>query len=135
MRPLAMQTEATRLMKGPRLAAALFLAWSLAFGAGAADPPAAPLDNGVCLGCHGNEGFSMPDAAGKPRDLHVKGDKFAKSVHGKRQCQECHQDITEIPHQAGVQHSTHTYMTPLGGVNIEPPGGVGVPLIVDYKPG
>jgi cytochrome b subunit of formate dehydrogenase len=104
MGPLAMQTEVTSWIKGPRLAAALFLAWSLAFvtfAASAADPP---LDSSVCLGCHGNEGFSMPDAAGKPRNLHVKGDKFAKSVHGKRQCQECHQDITEIPHQAGVQH-------------------------------
>src|SRR6185436_18603690 len=59
---------------------------------------------GVCLGCHGNEGFSMPDAAGKPRNLTVHGEKFAKSVHGKRNCQECHRDITEIPHKPGVQH-------------------------------
>ncbi len=61
-------------------------------------------DNDVCLGCHGNEGFSVPGADGKPRDLHVIKDKFGKSVHGKRQCQECHTDITEIPHKPGVTH-------------------------------
>ncbi|OWJ65151.1 lipase family protein [Inquilinus limosus] len=36
--------------------------------------------------------------------------------------------------QAGVQHSTHTYMAPLGGTNIMPPGGTAVPSIVDYRP-
>jgi len=33
-----------------------------------------------------------------------------------------------------VQHSTHTYMAPLGGVNIMPPGGVGARSVVDTKP-
>jgi len=92
---------------GPRIAA-LFVAWALSFGAAGADPAPAPsaperLDNAVCLGCHANDGFSTTDAAGKPRNLQVHGDKFEKSVHGKRQCQECHQDITEIPHKPG-QH-------------------------------
>ena len=89
------------LLQAARAAASL-LACAV-FGAAAADPAPA-LDNAVCLGCHANEGFSMPDASGKPRNLHVHGDKFAKSVHGKRQCQECHQDITEIPHKTGVTH-------------------------------
>lgn len=62
------------------------------------------LDNSVCLGCHGTEGFSAPGPDGKERDLHVVEDKFEKSVHGKRHCQECHRDITEIPHSPGVQH-------------------------------
>jgi cytochrome c551/c552/cytochrome b subunit of formate dehydrogenase len=65
----------------------------------APEPAAAALDNATCLACHGNEGFSMPGADGKPRPLHVVRDKFELSVHGKRQCVECHQDITEIPHQ------------------------------------
>ena len=70
-----------------------------------ADEPAAPkIENAICLGCHGNEGFSMPGADGKMRPLHVTKDKFEKSVHGKRSCVECHRDITEIPHQPGVQH-------------------------------
>jgi predicted CXXCH cytochrome family protein len=75
----------------------------------AAVKPAAPaadpaLDRTVCLGCHGNEGFATTDAEGKPRALHIVGDKFEKSVHGMRQCVECHKDITEIPHKPGVQH-------------------------------
>ena len=70
----------------------------------AAPAAAAPaLDNALCLGCHGNEGFAMPGADGKPRALHVVKDLFEHSVHGKRQCVECHKDITEIPHQPGVE--------------------------------
>ena len=58
----------------------------------AATAPAA-LDNALCLGCHGQPGFSR----------HVAPERFANSVHGKRQCVECHQEITEVPHQAGLQ--------------------------------
>ncbi|MCE9639807.1 MAG: cytochrome C [Betaproteobacteria bacterium] len=61
----------------------------------AADAP----DNATCLGCHGNEGFSMPGPDGKPRELHVTADKFGKSVHGQLPCVMCHQDITAVPHQ------------------------------------
>ena len=67
-------------------------------------PAATALDNAICLGCHGNEGFAMPGPDGKPRPLHVVPDRFEHSVHGKRQCVECHRDITEIPHQPGVDH-------------------------------
>jgi cytochrome c551/c552/cytochrome b subunit of formate dehydrogenase len=66
-------------------------------------PAAAQLDKSVCLGCHGQPGFAATNADGTPRPLHVMGDRFGGSVHGKRECVECHQDITEIPHQAGVQ--------------------------------
>ena len=70
----------------------------------AAAPAAMPLTKEVCLSCHGNEGFSTTRADGKPRPLHVVKDRFEYSVHGKRECVECHKDITEIPHQPGVQH-------------------------------
>jgi cytochrome b subunit of formate dehydrogenase len=65
----------------------------------AAPAAAVPLDNATCLGCHGNEGFSMPGPDGKPRPLHVAKEKFELSVHAKRRCVECHRDITEIPHK------------------------------------
>jgi len=65
---------------------------------------AASIDNAICLGCHGNEGFAMPDAAGQMRQLHVSPAKFGGSVHGARQCVECHKDIAEIPHAKGVRH-------------------------------
>ena len=65
----------------------------------AAAPAAANLDKSVCLGCHGQQGFSVPGGDGNARSLHVMPERFANSVHGKRQCVECHQDITEIPHK------------------------------------
>jgi len=70
----------------------------------AAEPVVGNPANDTCLGCHGNEGFAMPGADGKMRQLHVIKDKFGKSVHGKRACVECHTDITEIPHKTGVTH-------------------------------
>jgi cytochrome b subunit of formate dehydrogenase len=78
------------------------LAGAPVFSAGAADikpaEAAASTDKAVCLGCHGNEGFSMPGADGRVRQLHVPGEKFEKSVHGAFQCTMCHQDITSVPH-------------------------------------
>jgi cytochrome c551/c552/cytochrome b subunit of formate dehydrogenase len=70
----------------------------------AAAPASMPLTKDVCLSCHGNEGFSTTRADGKPRPLHVTKDRFEYSVHGKRECVECHKDITEIPHRPGVAH-------------------------------
>ena len=67
--------------------------------------PAAPAatderpDNESCLGCHGVEGFTADAPNGKPRNLHVEGERFAKSVHGKRLCVECHKNIKEVPHE------------------------------------
>ncbi|MBI4195257.1 MAG: cytochrome c3 family protein [Betaproteobacteria bacterium] len=37
------------------------------------------------------------------RPLHVNPERFGRSVHSKRLCVECHKDITEIPHQKGVE--------------------------------
>ena len=34
-------------------------------------------------------------------------DKFGRSVHGNRNCVECHTDITEIPHKKGVTHTVN----------------------------
>ncbi len=75
---------------------------------GAAAKPAAAgpakLDSATCLGCHGNAGFSVAGPDGKPRPLSLQRRRFEGSVHGKRQCTECHTDITTIPHAPGVQH-------------------------------
>ncbi|MGC2774492.1 MAG: hypothetical protein WA418_02530 [Bradyrhizobium sp.] len=84
-----------------RLAAWLIALLILATGAagiGQAQAPADKLPNEACLGCHGSEGFAIPGADGKTRSLHVIQDKFEKSVHGKRQCVDCHTNITAIPH-------------------------------------
>jgi cytochrome b subunit of formate dehydrogenase len=61
------------------------------------------LDTATCLVCHGIQGFQAENAAGQMRSLHVAKDKFENSVHGKRLCVECHRNITEIPHQKGLE--------------------------------
>jgi predicted CXXCH cytochrome family protein len=101
---------ATWLMAGVICLAGASVAWPAqalaadAAGAKAAEAAVGNPDNEVCLGCHGNEGFTTTGADGTPRDLHIIKDKFGKSVHGKRVCTECHKDIVEIPHKPGVTH-------------------------------
>jgi cytochrome b subunit of formate dehydrogenase len=95
------------------LAAMVALAATPALGQqaanGTASAPAAAAaderpDNETCLSCHGNEGFEADGPNGKKRKLHVQGERFGSSVHGKRLCVDCHKDITEIPHPTGVAH-------------------------------
>ncbi|MGD8569791.1 MAG: cytochrome c3 family protein, partial [Gammaproteobacteria bacterium] len=60
-------------------------------------------ENSTCFGCHGMEGFAVPTADGGMRHLTISKDKFNKSVHAKRRCVECHQDIEQIPHRKNVE--------------------------------
>jgi cytochrome b subunit of formate dehydrogenase len=56
------------------------------------------LKNETCLGCHGQEGFEpalKPEPGSPPK---VLTDRFLGSVHGQRQCVECHTNITKLPH-------------------------------------
>jgi len=88
------------LQAAPAMRFAAFAAWIVAGVIMSAAPQlAVGADNSLCLACHGNEGFAMPDADGQMRSLHVIRDKFESSVHGKQLCVGCHKDITEIPHQ------------------------------------
>ena len=76
---------------------------SVASAQGAATEPANPaLSNATCLGCHGQEGFApahKPEPGSPPM---VLKDRFLGSVHGQRQCVECHTNITKIPHEKVV---------------------------------
>jgi cytochrome b subunit of formate dehydrogenase len=57
--------------------------------------PAVP--NSECLDCHEAEFKSRK--RGQPKEwVGVKPDEFAKSVHGKLNCIDCHAGITETPH-------------------------------------
>src|SRR4051812_35973831 len=88
-----------RVIKAELLALSLIMAIVLLSSTpAAAAEDVSATDKTVCLGCHGNEGFSMPAADGTTRQLHVPGEKFEKSVHGAFQCTMCHQDITAVPH-------------------------------------
>ena len=64
----------------------------------AASPGAGKIPSETCLSCHGTEGFAVVEPDGKARSLFVDQEKFKPSVHGGRQCVECHTNITSIPH-------------------------------------
>lgn len=92
---------ALRLIKGTIFIAGLF--WAGVEGANAQSAQIGNPANDACLSCHGNADFSATDASGKSRTLHVVRDRFGQSVHGKRQCVECHTDAAEVPHKPSAQ--------------------------------
>ncbi len=61
------------------------------------NPPT--LANETCLGCHGVEGFQPTFPSGRNGIPGVLTERFLGSVHGSRQCVECHKNITQIPHE------------------------------------
>ncbi len=63
---------------------------------GAQAAPKIPAE--MCLACHGTEGFAVPRPDGTMRSLFVNKDRFEHSVHGGRQCVDCHTNITQVPH-------------------------------------
>ena len=64
-----------------------------------AAPAAAPkIPSDMCLMCHGNPGLTAKGPDGKPRNLSVAKDQFKQSVHGVRNCVDCHTNITSAPH-------------------------------------
>ena len=65
----------------------------------AADQAAPKLTNEMCLGCHGQEGFAPAQTPEHGHLPMVLKDRFLGSVHGKRQCVECHTNITKVPHE------------------------------------
>jgi cytochrome b subunit of formate dehydrogenase len=67
-----------------------------------AEPDNPKLANDRCLRCHGREGYSREGADGRERQLHVNAEGFQQSVHGGRDCVNCHKDIVKIPHTKGV---------------------------------
>lgn len=56
-------------------------------------------DVGNCLLCHKYPGLSRVDANGSFRLLFVNESTFGMSVHTKVKCEDCHTDITKIPHE------------------------------------
>ncbi len=67
-----------------------------------AEPSDPKLKNERCLRCHGRENFSRKAANGEARQLHVAAEEFKQSVHGGRDCVNCHKDITKAPHRKGI---------------------------------
>jgi len=52
----------------------------------------------ICLACHSQEGFNKDLGKGKKMSLNIKGDDFAKSVHGAIGCAGCHSDVSLDKH-------------------------------------
>ncbi|OGL46812.1 MAG: hypothetical protein A2149_05370 [Candidatus Schekmanbacteria bacterium RBG_16_38_11] len=67
----------------------------------------AELKNGAelkkCTTCHGKPGFSKVLENGKILDLYIDEKILRNSVHGKKECTDCHVDITEIPHRGEIK--------------------------------
>jgi len=85
------------------LAIFLVTAMQLPLGGTAfAEPENPKLANDRCLRCHGRENYSRAGADGEERQLHVAAESFKQSVHGGRDCVNCHTDIVKIPHKKGV---------------------------------
>jgi cytochrome b subunit of formate dehydrogenase len=81
----------------------LLAAMQLPMGNTAFAEPASPkLANKKCLKCHGKENYAKEDANGVERELHVNAEKFKQSVHGGRDCVNCHTDITKTKHRKGL---------------------------------
>jgi hypothetical protein len=74
---------------------AILVSFSATITNAVAATPADSLSDGdkACLGCHGFDGMSKTLADGTTLSLHVKGEEFAKSVHGAIGCAACHADI------------------------------------------
>ncbi len=85
------------------IAITLLAAIQLPLGNNAFAEPGNPkLRNERCLKCHGKENYSRTAANGEERQLHVTAEKFKQSVHGVRDCVNCHKDIVKVPHKKGI---------------------------------
>jgi cytochrome b subunit of formate dehydrogenase len=79
----------------------LSAAWAQAAETPAAPAKPAPVPNSECLDCH--EAEFKPRKKGQPAEwVGVKPDGFAKSVHGKLNCVDCHTTLTADPHTSKV---------------------------------
>lgn len=88
--------KAARVM-GPAVVYGLLglLIWSAPSMSAKGAEPAVP--NSDCMDCHEAE-FTSP-GQGQPKEwVGVRPELFAKSVHGKLNCVDCHAAITDVPH-------------------------------------
>ncbi|MFI5356124.1 MAG: cytochrome c3 family protein [Opitutales bacterium] len=81
------------------LLAALLSGRSSALAASPPDRPPPAVANGDCLDCHEAE-FKAPKAGQPKAWVGVRPELFAKSVHGKLNCVDCHAGIADVPHAA-----------------------------------
>src|SRR3990172_7147440 len=56
-------------------------------------------DAETCLACHSNPQLVTTTGDGTATRLHVDGATFAKSVHAKLACADCHTGMSTVPHE------------------------------------
>lgn len=61
--------------------------------------PAAPPDADTCLACHSDPQLSSTTLDGAALPLHVDAAVFAKSVHARLACADCHTGKSQVPHE------------------------------------
>ncbi|NOZ02509.1 MAG: hypothetical protein GXP54_11545, partial [Deltaproteobacteria bacterium] len=123
-------TFALTMMRAGILTGVL-VAMSMIEAVAVAGPPsvAAAPDHGEnkrCFLCHGREDFKEKVRQDGRKGLFVDIYSFAASIHGKRQCRECHADAAEIPHIKGLKRVKCTRCHYVGNV-------VGAPQSRRYK--
>ena len=64
--------------------------------------PVMAADEENCVLCHKYSGLGMIDDSGRKHLFYVNGKKYARSVHGRIRCTECHLDVDAYPH-AGLE--------------------------------
>jgi len=52
-----------------------------------------------CMLCHKHYGLARIDEKGRERISYINEELYTRSPHGRVSCNECHQDITEVPHK------------------------------------
>jgi len=97
-----------------------FLLTLAALAAVAAFPAAAALseDDQGCLACHSQEGLKKNLGKGETLPLHVRGDEFAKSVHGELGCSACHSDVDPKKHPGSPKKITSAREYAVGKVEV-----------------
>jgi len=77
----------------------LLTGFSLAAETPEVTPPPTPVPNSECMDCHEAEFKSRKK--GQPKEwVGVRPELFAKSVHGKLNCVDCHNTLKETPHDS-----------------------------------
>lgn len=56
-----------------------------------------------CAICHGKPDFKKVLPTGEIKTLYVKGKEIKASIHAGKSCNDCHADVTEIPHHSTPQ--------------------------------
>jgi len=62
------------------------------------------ISNDQCLDCHGDKDLTTVKQDTIEISLFIDNQKFSHSVHGDFSCIDCHENITELPHEENLPH-------------------------------